>query len=507
MRTDTAVVSRRRWWWIGALLVILLALAAVAGLQWRYDWVESLPHSTVTRAAIAVPLQPPAPPVATAAVAPINEAAVAKALKGYLGSKSALGKHVDILVTGLVGSQSFRSGSGPVTPASTLKLLTAAAALQTLGPQAHFTTSVRMTGRSTIAPVGGGDPYLATKSSPKAGYPKRATLAGLAANPASYLKAHGVRSVRLSYDASLFHGPGLNPSWEPGYFTSDVIAPISALWTNEAHLGNGSVVANPPAMAAQVFASLLHQHDIKVAVAGGTTAPPTAPVIARVTSAPLVDVLSETLTSSDNFAAEVIARHVAIAAGQPATFDGAVTAIEQTLKSLGVPTAGLTLHDGSGLSRHDRLEPQTIAAILRLADTHPRLSGLLVDLPVAGFDGSLKYRFDKTSTTALGLVRAKTGTLTGVHSMAGFAVDANGTPLIFVALADRVVPIETLAARDLLDHIGAALTTCRCSRGGFVTDPPGPAQTAGGGRWCGEGPTRSSANSGGGAVVWLRALR
>jgi D-alanyl-D-alanine carboxypeptidase/D-alanyl-D-alanine-endopeptidase (penicillin-binding protein 4) len=75
----------------------------------------------------------------------------------------------------------------------------------------------------------------------------------------------------------------------------------------------------------------------------------------------------------------------------------------------------------------------------------------------------LVSRFELTGLTPLGLVRAKTGTLTGVHAMAGFAVDATGHPLIFVAIADQVPVLQTLEARDVLDRIGAALTTCRCS--------------------------------------------
>jgi len=232
---------------------------------------------------------------------------------------------------------------------------------------------------------------------------------------------------------------------------------------DEGHQANGIVSANPPATAAQVFAGLLHAKGITV-VGTPRAVVASGRVVASVTSAPLVDELANTLAESDNFAAEVIARHVALATHHPATFDGAVAGIKQTLTALGIPTAGLLLHDGSGLSRHDRLEPATLAAILRLATTDPRLSGLLTGLPVAGFDGSLAGRFSTTTSTALGLVRAKTGTLTGVHAMAGFAVDASGTPLIFVALADQVPVLRTLDARDVLDRVAAALTTCHCSR-------------------------------------------
>lgn len=463
VRVDAEPVRRR--WWIGASTALVVLLVALGALQWRYDWVDSLPHSTVTRAAIAIPIQPAGRPVAAAApAAPIDEAAVAAALRPLLRSEGPLGRHVDVLVTGLSGAAAFRSGTGPITPASTLKLLTATAALQALGPQARFTTTVRRSGPSTIVLVGGGDPYLATRPSSKAGYPSRATLTDLAAQTAAYLKAHHRRSIRLDYDASLFTGPDLQSTWEAGYFPSGVIAPISALWVNEGHFEDGNVSADPAATAAQVFAALLRTKGIVVAnVPSQAIAAPSAATIASVTSAPLVEELSATLTESDNFAAEVIARHVALATGHPASFEGAVSGIKQTLRSLGIPIAGLVMHDGSGLSRHDRLEPATLAAILRLAARRPRLSGLVTDLPVAGFDGSLLARFGKTGSNALGLVRAKTGTLTGVHAMAGFAVDATGTPLIFVALADKVSPPQTLDARDLLDHIAAALTTCACS--------------------------------------------
>ena len=107
-----------------------------------------------------------------------------------------------------------------------LTLLTAAAALQTLGPDARFATTVRLTG-TTVTLVGGGDPYLTTKPSAKNAYPRTASLTELAVKTAAALKQRHLRSVSLAYDASLFSGPGLSPSWEPGYFPGGVIAPIS----------------------------------------------------------------------------------------------------------------------------------------------------------------------------------------------------------------------------------------------------------------------------------------
>ena len=80
-------------------------------------------------------------------------------------------------------------------------------------------------------------------------------------------------------------------------------------------------------------------------------------------------------------------------------------------------------------------------------------------LPVAGFSGSLDYRFVEVAPGGLGRVRAKTGTLTGVHGLAGVATTRLGHVLIFAAVADEVPVPRTLAARAQLDRIAAALAS------------------------------------------------
>jgi serine-type D-Ala-D-Ala carboxypeptidase/endopeptidase (penicillin-binding protein 4) len=137
-----------------------------------------------------------------------------------------------------------------------------------------------------------------------------------------------------------------------------------------------------------------------------------------------------------------------------------------TLTKLKVPTAGLRLYDGSGLSREDLITPAALTGVLRAAAADPRLSGVLEGLPVAGFTGSLVERFeDPASVPGLGIVRAKTGTLTGVHSLAGTVTDLDGTVMTMVLMADRVTPARTLAARQALDDAAAALAGCHCSTG------------------------------------------
>jgi D-alanyl-D-alanine carboxypeptidase/D-alanyl-D-alanine-endopeptidase (penicillin-binding protein 4) len=106
-------------------------------------------------------------------------------------------------------------------------------------------------------------------------------------------------------------------------------------------------------------------------------------------------------------------------------------------------------------------------AVLRLGadEEQPDLREVLGGLPVAGFDGTLVNRyFAERTSDALGLVRAKTGTLTGTHALAGTLVDADGVLLGFVAVANGVKERHTLFARDQLDRIAAALAGCGCRR-------------------------------------------
>jgi D-alanyl-D-alanine carboxypeptidase/D-alanyl-D-alanine-endopeptidase (penicillin-binding protein 4) len=202
-------------------------------------------------------------------------------------------------------------------------------------------------------------------------------------------------------------------------------------------------------------------------------APAAAERLAAVRSAPLAQVVQYVLEVSDNEGAEVLARQTALARGGPASFDGGARAVRGVLAGLGVSTRGDRIFDGSGLSRDDRLHPATLMGVLEVASSadHPGLRPVVAGLPVAGFTGSLAYRFQTGAAAGLGRVRAKTGTLTGVHGLAGTVTSVDGSVMAFVAVADRVRRADTLAARAALDDVAAALARCRCSA-------PGPSASA-----------------------------
>jgi serine-type D-Ala-D-Ala carboxypeptidase/endopeptidase (penicillin-binding protein 4) len=459
--------------WLPEILVLVLVGSAAANLAFGLDarWF-GLDHTTTPAqipppAGLDLAAGTVAPPVAASSPGgAVDPAAVRAAVAPYVGDP-ALGRHVDVAVSALNSGQVlFRSGAGAVTPASTTKLLTTAAALASLGPSSRFRTVVRQAG-DRIVLVGGGDPFLAsTRQAAKGLYPARATLEELATRTAAALVAQGRTTVTLSYDDTLFTGPKVNPAWPASYLPEDVVPPITALWADEGRDAADHYVSDPSNAAAAECAGALGRHGVRVsgAVRPGVGAA-TDPEIAVVQSAPLSQIVEHTLAVSDNNAAEVIGHHVGLSVRHDASFAGGVAAVMQVLQQLGVPTTGSTVYDGSGLSRHNRLTADTLLGVLRVAAAadHPELRAVVTGLPVAGFTGSLQWRFDDAPAAARGRVRAKTGTLTGVSGLAGLITDVDGNRMAFVAIADKVARPQTLAARHDLDLIAGALGACRCS--------------------------------------------
>jgi D-alanyl-D-alanine carboxypeptidase/D-alanyl-D-alanine-endopeptidase (penicillin-binding protein 4) len=407
-------------------------------------------------------------PATTEGPAP-TAAGVGKALAAILKDPS-LGPHHGIYVYDASrGKPVFSVGAAtPYTPASTLKLLTTVSALATLGPDHTFATKVVSTGKGSIVLVGGGDPLLTGKASASDGFPARATLQTLAASTAKALKAQGIASVTLGYDASLFTGPAVNANWEANYVPEGIAAPTSALWVNEGRLSPGMAKrSNTPAQAAATsFQKLLQQYGIKVgATAKAAKAPAGATPLAQVKSPTLGQIVEYVNLHSDNDGAEVLLRHVGIATGNGGSYAGGVKGLHATLTKLGMDVSKARIYDGSGLTRANKVPLDLLAGAVRVAVSkdHPELRHLLTGLPIAGFNGSLRERFTTAGTsTGTGLVHAKTGTLTGVHSLAGYARDRSGTLLVFAIASDSVPVPKTLDARAALDRATAALANCGC---------------------------------------------
>jgi serine-type D-Ala-D-Ala carboxypeptidase/endopeptidase (penicillin-binding protein 4) len=417
-----------------------------------------------------------------------TQAGLAAKLSGLLSSAS-LGPHVTAVVADAgTGRVLFsRDASSPSEPASTAKLATAVAALDVLGPAARFTTRVAESARPSaggapaqIVLVGGGDPTLAAGRPPAGDYPQPATLQALAAATARALRARHQDTVTLGYDTSLYSGPGLAPGWTESYVTTGNVTDITSLEVDQGRLlpdglpqdaddpGNLSPRSLTPATdAVHAFARFLAGDGIRIrGPAGQVTATAGATPIASVSSPPLAGIVQQMLTESNNVIAENLARHVAIATGLPATFSGAAQAVTNVVRGLGAGT-GVHLVDGSGLSPDDLIPAATLVRLVSLAASpaHPGLRAVITGLPVAGFSGTLSAGqsvFGNVSAAARGVVRAKTGNLDTVASLAGLVYDRSGTVLAFAFMADQIPPADLLPAAAVIDQLSGALAGCGC---------------------------------------------
>ncbi|TDE22792.1 D-alanyl-D-alanine carboxypeptidase/D-alanyl-D-alanine-endopeptidase [Actinomadura sp. 6K520] len=388
-------------------------------------------------------------------------------LSGIIGGPRA--KINAVVIDAATGRSLFeRQADRPATPASTTKLVTSVAALASLGPAHRITTQVVQGGGGRIVLVGGGDPTLtAIPPRPEAGHPPFASLQELAQQTVTALKASGVQQVRVDYDASAYEGPRIAAGWKPNYVPDGEVAPVAALMVDEGRVSPGdpskrSRVSDPPAAAAKLFARFLSENGLSAKPGRRTVAQEGAAQLGAVQSPPMSALVEHLMTESDNDVAEAVARQVAIHLGRPATFADSAQAVGQVLVGLGV-AAGISLNDGSGLSTRNRITPQALAEIASLAagEDHPELRSAITGLPVAGFSGTLSPpRFTSAlSRPGVGTVRAKTGTLAGVSTLAGLAQDADGRLLAFAFMAgDGEGPVDP----GKLDRLAAVVAACGC---------------------------------------------
>ena len=304
-----------------------------------------------------------------------------------------------------------------VEPASTQKLIVAASALDALGP--HYRYHTMLAARRSIGGVGqlesnlwligSGDPSL-----------QSADLR----NGVGMLARAGLRGIDggVVVDATAFSGPELNPHWGRADDGQDYAAPTSAISldgdTIESHPSVNGVDAtvwlpmqNVPRYVATQTQGILRARRIAVAM---------APAVG---SAPLQALETHMLFLSDNHYAEQLLRTVgAEVVGEPDD-TGGISAEREFLERHGIPTPGLKLFDGSGLSAENRVAAMTLARLLAASQ-----SSLYLLLPLGGREGTLE---DYDFTTALGRVRAKSGHLSDVSALAGYVTTLHHGRLAF----------------------------------------------------------------------------
>lgn len=423
--------------------------------------IAAQPHPTISAPSLpqaqVAGLDPEAPMPSSAALSAMVTSMVADpAMEGASVSASV----IDVASGTELLDHSAASG---VTPASSNKLLTAQASLSLMGADHTLSTTTVLQG-STLTLVGGGDVLLAEDKGDPTATAGRAGLGDLARQSAEALKAQGVTSVSVSLDDTLFTGPAWNDGWEAG--NEAWVAKIQPIMVDiSAHHGQGDYPDDPAMEAAQVFRQ--HLEDAGITVSGEVSraaAPSGASELAAVSSAPLADILSLSLKTSDNTMTEVEGRLVAATAGESTDFQGASRAVLAQLRKDGFDTSGVTLLDSSGLAKGNKVPGRLLAQILARAaapDGGTAGRALIAALPVGALDGTLDDRLHETQ--AAGTVRAKTGSLEQSVSLSGVVTTADGRLLAFAVVVDGFPAENAWGARAALDNnVVAPLAACGC---------------------------------------------
>ncbi|RLQ82819.1 D-alanyl-D-alanine carboxypeptidase/D-alanyl-D-alanine-endopeptidase [Mycetocola zhadangensis] len=347
--------------------------------------------------------------------------------------------------------------------ASSMKVLTAAAALNVLGPDFRATTKVVAgTEPGTIVLVGGGDLTLTRlPSGQEPVYTGAAHLDDLATKAkAAYEAANpGTPITRIVLDSSYFSGKTWGDTWPATERGTGWLSHITALQV-DADRANPQVFLSPRGedpigRAGTAFASYFGNVPTEQG-----TAPQGAAELASVFSQPLSTLIPQALIPSDNSLAEMIGRHVAIKLGLGNSIDALAAAIPQGLQAYGIDTSALRTADASGMSRNNAVPPSYFTRLFLKIHAGEGNLGIIRDgLPVAGQSGTLNYsnRFFGANAVARGHIRAKSGSISSAYTLTGIIDAADGSSLIFAIYATGNVGS---GARTAIDTLATGFYKC-----------------------------------------------
>ena len=321
-------------------------------------------------------------------------------------------------------------------PASNEKLTVTYAALRDLGVSYRFKTDA-LASDGNLYLKGFGDPTLTSTRLDK-----------LAAQVAAAGVTH---AGRLFADESWFDARRTAPGWKAS-FLIDECPPLSALVVDRAQYDH-HVALSPALAAAGTFRKLLRKHGVTTGAIALGRAPASATQLGEVESPPLAAVVKAMDRDSDNFRAEMLLKELGAEGRGAGTTAAGAAIVRADLASDGVPLAGVSIVDGSGLSQLDRLTAGAVASLLEVAWNNPVLKlPLWSALPVAGVSGTLEDRMQKAP--ARGAVRAKTGTTDEASALSGYVRDR----YVFAVLQNGS-PVRAWSARKAQDRFATALAS------------------------------------------------
>jgi serine-type D-Ala-D-Ala carboxypeptidase/endopeptidase (penicillin-binding protein 4) len=456
-----------RWRKSTHVIVGLAVLAFVAAVVAAAAFF-TMGHGTSTA---RTPVPPPRAPTVKPGMVPVTDTAATPSAGGLAAALAAvaadpnLGRLGGRVTDAMTAKELWQVADDvPLVPASTNKVLTAAAALLTLDRQARVSTRVVAGSQNPQGPVvlvGGGDPTLSAAAPGQdtwyRGAPRISDLV-------EQVHRSGVTPTVVQVDTSLFSGPTMAQGWDPTDVDNGDIAPIESAMIDAGRIQPTTVNSRrsrtPALDAGRELAKALGLDPGAVTIAA---APSGARQLAVVQSAPLVQRLSEMMDHSDNVMAECIAREVAAAINRPLSFAGAVDAVTNRLSNAHIDTTAAALVDSSGLSIDDRLTAKTLDGAVQAAagPDQPSLRALLDLLPIAGGSGTLADRFldPATNQGPAGWLRAKTGSLTAINALVGVVTDSSGRVLTFAFISNAAGP----NGRNVMDALATKLWTCGCT--------------------------------------------
>ncbi len=350
------------------------------------------------------------------------------------------------------------SAAVPAPPASGLKVITAAAALLTVGPNFQMSTRVfEGPEPGSIVLVGGGDPTLsrlpAGVESVYVGAPKLEELARLTLETwkAKYPK---VEITKLILDASYWNpADKWDDTWDRVEQTDGWQAEVTALMVDGDRDDPTSVRSprsgDPISRAGNAFKAALGLDASAVVESGNAT--PGKDKLGEVKSQPMSTLIAQMLSFSDNSLGENIARVVSKEWSGGGTAASLATVIPGIIANLGLNTSEITIRDGSGLSASNLVTPQFMAKLMAKVATGEQELGVIKDvMPIAGQSGSLRNRFTGSSEIARGQVFGKTGWINSSRTLSGWLNAQDGAVLSFAFYALGPVEEEATVALDAL---------------------------------------------------------
>ena len=335
-----------------------------------------------------------------------------------LSSNSELANPSVVVIDQKTGQVVFeKNAMSPRKPASVLKLLSATAAYTYLQPTQRFTTSAWVgTQSKSIVIQGSLDPWFSL-SDVQAKKMGRTSLPRIEYNTLSALKKANTGSIRNStiYYSNLYSQDVAN--LKKFYSKHGVSATMKRVTTQDAEALSGEPILSSD-------------------------------------SPELQEILAFTLTWSDNLLAERIARLASFAAGHSLDDSGVAQTFDEVLANLGIESTNLVTQDASGLSQENRITAKQVAYLLVKIREDSKFAPIIGGLPIGGITGTLRHRFIDTAPQAIGLIKAKTGTLNGTANLAGY-VESGDREYAFVILADRLSKTSRAEnrARDTVDRI------------------------------------------------------